>query len=46
VKQEIARRPRRHQHVSAPDALHVAVMARTDHVDDTGSGRRKKSPEP
>src|SRR6476620_11343985 len=27
-----------------PDALHVAVMARTDHVDDTGSGRRKKKP--
>src|SRR6185312_11143735 len=25
-----------------PDALHVAVMARTYHVDDTGSGRRKK----
>jgi molecular chaperone HtpG len=24
--------------------VHVAVMARTDHVDDTGSGRRKKKP--
>jgi len=33
------------------DAIRVSIVwpdpgVRTDHVDDTGSGRRKKSPEP